>query len=60
MGLAIGGIWLILYFVFTVAFGYGIKLMGDREPGFEPGNVLTVRHKHFIKPKQVNVRLCQL
>lgn len=42
MGLAIGGIWLILYFVFTVAFGYGIKLMGDREPGFEPGNVLTI------------------
>ena len=45
MGLAIGGMWLIVYFVFTVAFGYGIKLMGDREPGFEPGNVLTVRHK---------------
>ena len=41
-GLGQSVFWFFLYTSFAVSFWYGIYLMRNDEPGFEPGETLTV------------------
>ncbi|XP_033762523.1 ATP-dependent translocase ABCB1-like [Pecten maximus] len=42
VGLCNGIFWLCMYGAFAVAFWYGVKLIQDRESGFDPGSTVTV------------------
>ncbi|KAK3580601.1 hypothetical protein CHS0354_002699 [Potamilus streckersoni] len=41
-GMSTGAFWFFIFAAMSIAFWYGIELIILKEPGFEPGNVITI------------------
>ncbi|KAK3580600.1 hypothetical protein CHS0354_002698 [Potamilus streckersoni] len=41
-GMSTGAFWFFIFAIMSIAFWYGIELVILKEPGFEPGNVITI------------------